>query len=188
MHISKEETDFFTSVERALDEIEPEWLSLPGLIVCGTHSPKNINGILDQLKQARESNMPTLGICFGLQMMVVEYARNVMKKREASTEEVSGNRNDSVIKLPELRVGIRSVHGRYESHWHNYTVNEHEWQDWEYTYDDDTDYIVEMMSLHGHPFYVGTQFHPEYGSSKHNPHPILVQFLNVCRTVESHRA
>lgn len=174
--------DFSTSVRRALKEVDPEFDSYNGLIVCGTHSPSNWQDSVLALKRSRESGTPTLGICFGLQMMVVEYFRDVIGWEDAQSTEIQLTNRAVVARLPELRVGILPVGDRMESHWHNYTVNNEFLPLLKDTWDiTKTDNVVEEMKLKNHPFYLGTQYHAEYQSSKFNPHPILVKFLEHAR-------
>ena len=73
--------DFNTSVERALEEIEPDYKKLYGLVVCGTHSPTNVDAIIEEIRKARETLKPFLGICAGHQLAAVEYARKCETQR-----------------------------------------------------------------------------------------------------------
>lgn len=172
--------DFSTSVQKALSEIDPKWRDYEGLIVCGTHTPVNTESLIGELEDAREKGIPTLGICFGMQLMAVEYARHVLGFLDATSEEITDKGTHVVEKLPDLRVGMKPVKGVNESHWHHYGVLK-DWaeklSDFDIVYDD----CVEEMALRGHPFYVGTQYHPEYGSSIDKPHPLLVEFIQTCK-------
>lgn len=173
--------DFTTSVEKALSEIHPKWRDLEGLIVCGSHTPVNTEQMLEELQHARENKIPTLGICFGMQLMAVEYARNVMRIDNATSEEFGKKGTFIVQKLPSLRVGMKEVKGRNESHWHRYGVGA-EWAfEFKGKWDIVFDTVIEEMYLRGHPHYVGVQYHPEYQSSADKPHPLLVEFLRTCQ-------
>lgn len=185
MHIIKDpKGSFFASVERACDEIDPNWRQLEGLLVAGRHAIKDLNleEALEEIRKAREAQIPTLGICFGLQLMVIEYARNVLGLVGANSTEIDPATPHPVVsKLPGFRTGIYPVGVRQESHWHQYAVNN------EYLLDlsnhfrtNMTGDVVEMMYLpkDRHPFYLGVQFHPEYQSSKENPHPVLLNFIS----------
>ena len=182
-------SDFVTSVFEALDNIDTKWHKYNGLILVGTHAPKknDIEEKIDAIRKARESGLPFLGICFGFQLMLIEYARNVLGIKEATTKELYPNTKEPVIaKLPALRVGIRPVtwqgETRMESHWHKYAFArryaERFSSDWELSF---TDGILEVARLRDNNFFMGTQFHPEYQSSKSNPHPILKEFINECK-------
>ena len=160
--------DFNTSVEKALSEIDPDWKSYEGLIICGTHSPDRIGYQIDNIKHFREQKKPFLGICFGHQLAAVEYARNVLGQKDATSEEFMElspfgvvRRQLVVIKRKEgLKVGLHNG----ESYWNNYEVIEG----------------FEGMWKKADNF-ITVQYHPEYQSSIDNPHPILVEFLNYAR-------
>lgn len=187
--------DFNTNVKRALNEIDPIWESYTGLIVCGSHATgtEKAEEIIAEIKEARESSIPVLGICFGMQMMIVEYCRKLGVKN-ASTEEIDP-KNAVIVKMKNLRVGLRystSWRGAsYETHWHNYKasfgVNELIENDFHlYVVDDQTqnDIILQAIKHREHPFYAGVQFHPEYQSIIDQPHEILVEFLEACKKYE----
>lgn len=186
MDITRDQGSFYTSVVKALDEIDRKWISYPGYLLVGSHSPQmsSIDTVMDKLKKYRESKLPVLGLCMGMQFMCIEYVRNVWGVTLANTTEIEPKTKVPIIKkLPELRVGIHKVKDRLESHWHNYAFNT-DYQplfekDWQMTF---TDGILEEMELTNHPFFIGVQYHPEYQSSKDNPHPLLIKFLNYARS------
>jgi len=147
--------DFTTSVERALSEIDPLWREYPGLVVCGTHSPHDVEEMIGEIAKARVDGTPFLGICFGHQLAAIEYARNVLGIPEATSEEF-GEGHIVVKKLPQLNVGLKDG----ESFWNNYEV---------------------VIKTKHPPHFFTCQFHPEYQSSKDKPHPLLVQFLDYAK-------
>ena len=162
--------DFSTSVRKALEEIDPNYESYPGLVICGTHSPHDIDSLLTEIQTAREQGIPYLGICFGHQLAAIEYARNVLGIADATSEEF-GEGTFIVYKLDKLKVGLHGgnfLYGKYtggESYWNNYEV------------------IAGFEDLwKKSDNFITCQFHPEYQSSKDRPHPLLVQFLGECRT------
>jgi CTP synthase (UTP-ammonia lyase) len=146
--------DFNTTVHRALSEINKNYLNLPGLVICGTHSPHDTEYLIDEITKARESGLPTLLICFGHQLGAIEYARNILGIKNATSEEF-GEGEFVVKKRPELKVGLHEG----ASWWSNYEVVI------DYEYPDN---------------FISVPFHPEYQSSKDNPHPLLVKFLDKC--------
>lgn len=188
MEFLREKSDFFTSVEKALDEIDSKWREYPGLIVAGSHDPERVEEKIEKIRWARENNIPFLGICLGMQLMIIEFARNVLGKVGADSTEIHPQTPFPVVtKLPELRVGIRPVvwESRHsmESHWHNYAFNSEKYRT---EFDKHfiasyTEKVAEVMKLRNHKFFVGVQFHPEYGSDRGQPHPILKEFIKVCK-------
>lgn len=181
--------DFDTSVKKAFDEINPKWEELKGLVVCGSHSPANVEDTLKKIEQARRGHIPFLGICAGMQFMVIEFCRNVLRIDNATSEELSPYGTHVITRMPELRVGMKMVRRRMESHWHNYKVKDiialYEYFD---VVKNEEDNVIEEMRLVPTPsFFIGVQYHPEYQSSLDKPHPLLVQFLNACNAVSLHR-
>jgi CTP synthase (UTP-ammonia lyase) len=148
--------DFSTSVEKALSEIDENWKSYEGLIICGTHSPHGTEGYIDKITKAREKGLPYLGICFGHQLAAIEYARSILGIADATSEEF-GSGTYVVRKRKEgLKVGLHDG----ESYWHNYEVT---------------------IDFKNPPNFITVQYHPEYQSSKDRAHPILVTFLKYAR-------
>ena len=147
--------DFTTSVSRALSEIEPNWRRYTGLIICGTHEPKDVKGLLKFIKWARTNNIPYLGICHGYQLAAIEYAKNVLKIKDATSEEF-GEGTYVVKKRKKKKVGLHDG----ESYWSDYEVV----IDWK---------PAEL-------FFV-TPSHPEYQSMIGKPHPLLVEFLEYAK-------
>src|SRR4030042_3928957 len=100
--------DFQTSVKKALDETDNNWENYNGLIVCGTHNPHDVEAMIAKIKHARENNVPFLGICFGFQLMLIEWMRREFPL--ANSAELDLNATPKVFsQLPAIRVGIRSV-------------------------------------------------------------------------------
>lgn len=149
---------FQTSVRRALDEIDINWPRYRGLIICGTHSPEEVDVemLISKIKLARELEIPFLGICFGHQLAAIEYARNVLGIKDAVSEEW-GVGTFIVKKMPQLNVGLKDG----ESYWNNYEVNLPNWEK--------------------PKNFFTSQFHPEYESSIDKPHPLLIKFLKYAK-------
>lgn len=159
--------DFNTSVEKALDEIDPKWREYNGLIICGTHTPIFPEKQIELIKEARISGRPFLGICFGHQLAAVEYARTVLGIDDATSEEFDYQGTFVVKKRPSgLKVGLHEN----ETYWNNYEVDER----W-----------VPYFEREKPTNFFTTQAHPEYQSSKDKPHPLLVKFINLCKKYAS---
>lgn len=161
--------DFNTTVEKALSEIDSKWWTYPGLIICGTHTPHDEEELINEIQKVRENGTPFLGICFGHQLAAIEYARNVLGVADATSEEF-GKGEFIVYKLPNLKVGLYAnqiyrLDTTYESYWNNYEVRPGFLEIWQKP-----------------PNFITCQFHPEYQSSKDNPHPLLVKFIELCKS------
>lgn len=151
--------DFTTSLIKALDDIDNKWRNYEGLIVAGTHSPHDVEKIIEKIKETRETKLPYLGICAGHQYAAIEFARNVLGIKNATSEEF-GSGTYVVKKLPILNVGVKNG----ESYWNNYEVIPEILEKWEKSDN-----------------FITCQFHPEYQSNKTFPHPLLVNFLSFCK-------
>lgn len=145
---------FNTTVEKALSEIDPTWRNYQGLIICGTHTPTNIDQMLIMIREARETNLPFLGICAGHQLAWIEYCRNVLNIKDATSEEYDIEGTFVVKKRKELKVGLHDG----ETWWSNYECTDDHWPK--------------------HENFITVPYHPEYGSTLGAPHPILVDFLD----------
>lgn len=207
MLILATESDFTTSLVKALKEIDLNWESYPGLIIAGSHTPVNIEEKIQKIKEARWSKKPFLGICLGFQLMIIEYARTALGKFKANSTEIDPQTNYPIIvKLNDppgynneivRRVGIKPTMDLWgkqqmESFWHNYKMNNEyisEYvQDWKFlqSYDPDLgEYVIDFLlykpMAEKNIFFGGCQYHPEYQSSKQKPHWILENFLQSCR-------
>ena len=129
----------------------------------------------------------------------VEYARNVLNLNGANTQEIEQNPlYPVVVKMPLLRIGMKEVEYekgvyRFESHWHNYCFNpmyekafrntpEEHFGGFDIIFTKDIINIAEIMKIReGNSFFTLVQFHPEYQSSKDNPHPIIKEFLEYAK-------
>lgn len=188
--------------------VEEKLKGLDGIVVLPGFGARGVEGKLKAIKYARENNVPYLGICYGLQLAVVEFARNVLGLKGAHTTEVDPNTPYPVVTLLDeqkrvtqvggtMRLGAQKIilkegtiaynlYGKsevYERHRHRYEVNPE--------YVDklqsagmiisgvSENGLVEMIELKDHKFFVATQAHPEFKSRPLRPSPLFVGFLKA---------
>lgn len=174
-----------------------------GILVPGGFGLRGTEGMVQSITYARENKIPYLGICLGMQMLVVEFARNVVGWKDANSSELNSETVHPVIDLMleqkevenlggTMRLGAYPCHLEkgtlarklynteevYERHRHRYEVNN--------TYRDEMEKaglvfsgkspdgnIMEMAELKDHPFFISTQSHPEFNSRPNRPHPLF---------------
>ncbi|MBQ7583964.1 MAG: CTP synthase [Lachnospiraceae bacterium] len=174
-----------------------------GLLVPGGFGDRGIDGMISAIKYARENNIPYLGICLGMQMAIVEYARNVCGLSGAHSIELDPDTADPVIALMPDQEGVTDIGGTLrlgsypcmlaedsrayelyqtgrinERHRHRYEVNNDyremlKAKGMKLSGTSPDGHIVEMCELPEHPFFIGTQAHPEFKSRPNRPHPLF---------------
>lgn len=182
---------------------------MDGVLVAPGFGVRGLEGKLIATKYARENLIPYFGICLGMQIAVIEFARNVLGLQGASSTEIDPDCKDPVIFLMEeqkdvLQMGGTMRLGAYpcevkkgskaftaygkskirERHRHRYEFNNKYLQVFEEngmiaTGTNPDKGLVEIIELKDHPWFVGTQFHPEYKSTVLNPHPLFVRFIKA---------
>ncbi len=183
-----------------------------GIVAPQGWGSRGVEGIIKAIKFARENKVPYLGLCFGMQMSVVEIARDLAKMEGANSVEVNPETKFPVINLmPEqeeylkkhqyggtIRLGnwpckikegtiLKNIYGKSEvreRHRHRYEFNNLFRERLEkvglvISGMSPDGKLVEAIELKDHPFFVATQFHPEYKSRPLDPHPIFVEFIKV---------
>lgn len=186
---------------------EEQLKDLDGILVAPGFGGRGIEGKIDTVRYARENNIPFFGICLGMQMAVIEYARNVVKLNEANSTEMNEETPYPVISIMEdqknvtdkggtMRLGAwkcdiaegtlaHTIYGKtqiQERHRHRYEFNNEyrkQLEDAGLTASgvNPDTGLVEIIELKNHPFFIGVQYHPEYKSTVANPHPIFVSFV-----------
>jgi CTP synthase len=186
-----------------------------GIIVPGGFGTRGVEGKLKVVKFARENKIPYFGLCYGMQMMVIEYARNVLGLKDANTKEVNPTSKNIVIDVMEsqkenlknnlyggsMRLGgyeailspgsiASSAYGKkevVERHRHRYEVNPAYVPDLEakglvFSGRSPDGSLMEIAELpkSKHPFFLGTQFHPEFLARPLAPHPLFSAFIKAC--------
>ena len=180
-----------------------------GILVAPGFGERGLEGKICSVRFAREQGIPFFGICLGMQMAVVEFARNVLSYADAASTEVNPSTTHPVIDLMEsqksttikggtMRLGAYRcrlvpgtlAHGIYgedeirERHRHRYEFNSVYLEQMEAAgmvvsgFNPDTG-LVEIIELPSHPFFIATQFHPEYKSTPERPHPLFVSFVGA---------
>lgn len=198
----------------------PEILSgYQGIIVPGGFGARDIEGKIEAIRYARENNIPYLGLCYGMQLAIVEFARNVLGLKDANSTEIDPKTQNPVIhimpdqvkKLLEqdygatMRLGawecdlkagsmIRRLYGKAktsERHRHRYEVNNDyrealEKSGMKVVGTSPDGKLVEIIELEGHPFFTGSQFHPELKSRPLSPHPMFLGFVEAASKLLEH--
>lgn len=183
--------------------------SADGIIIPGGFGSRGIEGKINAARYARENKVPYLGLCLGMQIAIIEYARNVCKLDKANSKEIDPSTPYPVIDfLPgqneysmlggTLRLGKypcklkkdSKAYGVYkeemisERHRHRYEVN-NEYRDvlaqngMIFCGTSPNDSIVEMIELPDHPWFVACQFHPEFKSRPNRPHPLFMGLMHA---------
>lgn len=189
-----------------------------GVLVPGGFGQRGIEGMIDAIHWARENRVPFLGICLGMQLAIVEYARNVLKMADANSAEFDPQSKHHVIdlmpeqknveqlggtmrlgkypcKLTEGTLASRLYKGEpliYERHRHRYEVNNEYRQAFEdagvvFAGRSPDDRIVEMMELPSHPFFIGSQGHPEFKSRPNRPHPLFQGLVGAAKAYKEQK-
>ncbi|WP_298498437.1 CTP synthase [uncultured Algibacter sp.] len=182
---------------------------LDGVLVAPGFGERGIDGKIDAVQFVRENNVPFLGICLGMQMAVIEFARNVLGISDAASTEMNATTNNPVIGLMEdqknitdkggtmrlgawacdLKIGsaVRDIYKAEsitERHRHRYEFNS-EYKDkleaagMVATGLNPDTGLVEIVEVPQHPWFIGVQYHPEYKSTVANPHPLFVAFVEA---------
>jgi CTP synthase len=197
-------------VERAPDPADILG-SLDGILVPGGFGPRGAEGKIAAIRFAREKKVPFLGICFGFQLATCEYARNVLGFEGANSTEINPTTKHPVIDLlpghtadeakgATMRLGaseVRLAHGSKVSHlYHADVIFERHRHRWEvnpgyisklesgglrYTGRDPSGELMEMLELPDHPYFVASQFHPEFKSRPERPAPTFAGLVEAAQ-------
>jgi CTP synthase len=178
-----------------------------GILVPGGFGERGIEGKIRAAKYARENNVPYLGLCLGMQVATIEFARNVLKLEKAHSTEFDPATPHPVIALLDeqtqvtkkggtMRLGAQpcqlvvgtkaaQLYGAFvinERHRHRYEFNNSyrdrfEKNDFVFSGNSPDGKLVEVIELARHPFFIASQFHPEFHSKPHQPHPLFRGFI-----------
>ncbi len=183
-----------------LEEVE-------GVVIPGGFGSRGVEGKIEAINYCRENDVPVLGLCYGLQLMVIEFARNVVGMDATSEEFGDGEKHQIIAEMPEqkqvdekggtMRLGaytadvkgslvdIYGSENATERHRHRYEVD----PSYHETLEENglkiagttkNGRLAEYIELEGHPFFIGTQAHPEFRSSLQEPNPLYLEFVSKC--------
>ena len=191
-------------------DMQEKIANLDGVLVAPGFGERGIEGKINAVKYVREHQIPFFGICLGMQMAVIEYARNVLQLPAANSVEMDADTPHPVISLMDdqhniiqkggtMRLGAWTcaiekdtlLHKVYqktsiaERHRHRYEFNDAYYEQYQTngmiaSGVNPETKLVEAIELPTHPWFVGVQYHPEYSSTVANPHPLFVGFVNAC--------
>lgn len=191
-------------------------MTVDAVLVAPGFGNRGIDGKIDAIRYARENNVPFFGICLGMQMACVEFARNVLGMQTAHSIEMNDDTSNAVISMMEEQKNIKQMGGTMrlgaydcelkegskaaaiygstkisERHRHRYEFNNEYMKAFEEagmkaTGINPATGLVEIVELPEHPYFVGVQFHPEYKSTVENPHPLFVAFVKAAKEARSY--
>ncbi len=193
------------------DNVAEKLGELDGLLVAPGFGNRGVEGKITAVKYARENNLPFFGICLGMQMAAIEFARNVLNIKDANSTEMQPDTANPVIDMMEeqkkitmkggtMRLGsypcvikknsiASSIYGKTE-------ISERHRHRWEFNNAYLSQFenagmvasginpetgLVEIIELTEHPFFIGVQYHPELKSTVENPQPIFVSFIKAAK-------
>lgn len=205
------------------EHITPENVSekleeLDGLLVAPGFGNRGIEGKILAVKYARENGLPFFGICLGMQMAVIEFARNVIGLKDAHSTEMDQSTHNAVIDLMDeqkkttvkggtMRLGAfpcmikegtlaHKIYGTTEiseRHRHRYELNNAYLEQLEgngliASGVNPETGLVEIIEIPSHPFFIGVQYHPELKSTVENPSPLFVAFIAAAKKYSESRS
>jgi len=193
------------------DNVAEKLTGLDGLLVAPGFGHRGVEGKIVAVKYARENGLPFFGICLGMQMAVIEFARNVLGLKEAHSTEMDPDTKDPVIDLMEeqkkitakggtMRLGaypceikdstlaytIYNSNAISERHRHRWEINNKYLDRFEQagmvaSGKNPGTDLVEIVEIPRHPFFIGVQYHPELKSTVENPQPLFVHFIKAAK-------
>lgn len=207
----KVEIDYVDSEEITSQNAEKILKPYHAILVPGGFGNRGIEGMIEAIKYARENNIPFLGICLGMQMAVVEFARNVLNLKDANSEEFAPESKNQVIHIMDeqkninnkggtMRLGsypcvlkngskAQKLYGKEEiteRHRHRYEYNNKYKEAMETaglicSGTSPDGKLVEMVELNTHPYFIAGQFHPEFKSRPNRPQPLFTGLIKAAK-------
>jgi len=205
----KVKVEWIHSESFTLNNIEEKLSNLDGVLVAPGFGERGIEGKIAAVKYVRENGIPFFGICLGMQMAIIEYARNVLGWSDAHSTEMDKTTTHPVIDLMNEQLGVTKKGGTmrlgayncdlvkgtmaYDIYGKKRIAERHRHR-WEFNDNFKKDFaeagmvisgvnpdnkLVEVIELPKHPFFIGVQFHPELKSTVLEPHPLFVSFIKA---------
>ena len=198
---------YINSEKLCEENVEESLKGLDGIVICPGFGQRGIEGKIVAAHYTRTHDIPTFGICLGMQMIVIEFARNVLGYQDANSREMDEKTLHNVIDIMEEQKNITDMGGTMrlgaydcmlkqgsrvfdiykkehiqERHRHRYEFNNEYLKEYERNGMNCVGFnpesnLVEIVEIPGLKWYIGTQFHPEYQSTVLNPHPLFVDFI-----------
>ena len=206
--------DYVDSEQITTKNVKSMLKKYQGILVPGGFGSRGIEGKIIAIKYARENKIPFLGICLGMQMAVVEFARDVLGLKDANSAEFSSTTKNPVIHIMETQKAVTKKGGTMrlgaypckikkgtlaykvygeenisERHRHRYEFN----NDYRQKCIDNglilsgtspDDMLVEIVEIKNHPFFIGGQFHPEFKSRPDRPAPLFKAFIKAAKSIK----
>lgn len=190
---------------------------LDGILVAPGFGSRGINGKIEAIRYAREHDVPCLGICLGMQLAVIEFARNVLNIEDANSTEMDESTRNPIVNISEtqkdaaamdsiIRLGawecrlkegsrIAGVYGKEkisERHRHRFEINREYRSQLEqaglcFSGVNPETGFLETIEITEHPWFIGVQFLPEYKSTVNHPHPLFVDFVKAAKTYHQNK-
>lgn len=200
---------FINSEKLTEENVEEKLQGMDGIMICPGFGQRGTEGKIVAAHYTRTHDIPTFGICLGMQMIVVEFARNVLGYEDANSRELDEKTEHNVIDIMEDQKNITDLGGTMrlgayecvlkqgsrafeiykkehiqERHRHRYEFNNSFEQEYERAGmkcvgRNPESDLVEIVEIPGLKWYIGTQFHPEYSSTVLNPHPLFLDFVKT---------
>lgn len=198
---------FFNSENITVENVAETLKGMDGIIIGPGAGQRGVEGKNIVANYTRTNNIPTFGICLGMQCMIVEFARNVLGIADANSREMNATTPNNVVDIMEeqkshlnetMRMGnfecvlsadskVREIYGQesiQERHHHRYDLNNKYKEQIEKAgmkctgVNPDTQ-LVEIVEVPEHPWYIGVQYYPQYNSTVLKPHPLFLSFIKA---------
>ncbi len=210
------DSDLYEKKPEALNELK----NYDGIVIPGGFGNRGVEGKIKAIEYCRKNKIPFFGLCLGLQLSVIEFARNVAGIKDATSREFEKNPKNPVIDvmqeqkklLKDKNYGGTMRLGAYDCEVQDNTISHRAYKDWagekkgaytiserhRHRYEVNNDYrdvlqknglvvagintkkdLIEIIELKDHPFFVATQFHPEFKSRPLKPHPLFREFIKA---------